>query len=151
MGQDILDSVHRSPQITFLQRVLQEKDVFERYLLPTQLRNLNLTEDTATKRPCRVYYTCMPRVYPHVTWRTLSLHTYYIIRNWRGLAELLILVRGNAKARSWDKQGSFSHVFFYVHTWTGSIAERVLTINAEAGRVVGEGFYYGLERGTTES
>ena len=77
-------------------------------------------------------------MYPHVTWRTLSLHTYYIIRNWRGLAELLILVRGNAKARSWDKQGSFSHVFFM------SITE-VLTINAEAGRVVGEGLWYGRE------
>ena len=37
---------------------------------------------------------------------------HYIIRDWRGLAELLILVKGNAKARSWDKQESFSHVFF---------------------------------------
>ena len=27
-----------------------------------------LTEDTATKRPCRVYYTRMPKVYPHAMW-----------------------------------------------------------------------------------
>ena len=41
-----------------------EKDVFGRYLRPTQLRNLILTEDTATRRPCRVYYTRMHILYP---------------------------------------------------------------------------------------
>ena len=65
---------------------------------------------------------------------------HYIIRDWRGLAELLILVKGNAKARSWDKQESFSHVFFI------SITE-VLTINVEAGRVVGECLYYAIRKG----
>lgn len=71
------------------------------------------SEDTATKRPCRVYYTCMPRVYPHVTWRTLSLHTYYIIRNWRGLAELLILTEGQCEGQmSGISKECFSHVFF---------------------------------------
>ena len=62
---------------------------------------------------------------------------HYIIRDWRGLAELLILVKGNAKARSWDKQGKFLPRLFYVPTWTESITV-VLTFNAEAGRVVGE-------------
>ena len=33
----------------------------------------------------------------------------------------------------WDKQGSFSHVFFYVHNHS-------INFNAEAGRVVGETF-----------
>mgnify|MGYP003537980488 CR=1 FL=1 len=65
-----------------------EKDVFGRYLRPTQLRNLNLTEDTATKRPCWVYYTRM-----HSLYLLSRVHpVVYIIYNtlWRGLAELLI-------------------------------------------------------------
>ena len=53
-----------------------------------------------------------------------------------GWLSCLSLYIGNAKARSWDKQGSFSHVFFM------SITE-VFTINAEAGGVVG-GLWYGI-------
>ena len=53
---------------------------------------------------------------------------HYIIRDWRGLAELLILVKGNAKARLWDKQGCFSHVFFYIHTQS-------INLNAKIGRI----------------
>ena len=56
---------------------------------------------------------------------------HYIIRDWRGLAELLILVKGNAKARLWDKQGCFSHVFFI------SIPQ-LSTSNAKTGRAVGK-------------
>ena len=69
-------------------------------------------------------------------WR-YTRHTSFIIRVWRGLAELFILVNRQCEGQDeWDKQGSFSHVFFMSIT-------RVLTSNAEAGRVVG-GLWYGI-------
>ncbi len=61
-------------------------------------------------------------------------HTNLLIRNWRGLAELLISMEGNAKARLWDRRGSLSHVFFI------SIRE-VIIFNAETGRAVGNSYW----------
>ena len=43
-----------------------------------KLRKLDLPEDTATKRPCWVYYTRMRRLYPSVMGIT-PVYTYYII------------------------------------------------------------------------
>ena len=46
------------------------------------------SEDIATKRSRRVYYTRMPLVFP--LRRAVVWYTLFIIRDWRGLAELLI-------------------------------------------------------------
>ena len=73
----------------------------------------------------------MPRLYPPPKEDNFRCILKHIIHDWRGLAELLILVKGNAKARLWDKQGCFSHVFFI------SIPQ-LSTSNAKTGRVVGK-------------
>ena len=73
---------HRSPQTSCLQRASprsRKRTFSERYLLLTQLRNLILPEDTATRRPCWVYYTRMPKVYPFV--KGLIWYTFIIIRD----------------------------------------------------------------------
>ena len=68
VGQDILDSVLctcRSPQTSCLQRApprSRKRTFSERYLLLTQLRNLILPEDTATKRPLRAFIS--PNLWP---------------------------------------------------------------------------------------
>ena len=77
----------------------QERTFSKRYLLLTQLRNLILPEDTATRRPCQVYYTRMPRVYP-IGWDAFGGIPIHIIRDWRGLAELLISVKGQCEGQS---------------------------------------------------
>ena len=60
-------------------------------------------------------------------WRTPLYNT-----QWRGLAELLILVNRQCEGQDeWDKQGCFSHVFFI------SISQ-VLTLMLKQGGVVGE-------------
>ena len=48
--------------VLFLQSVSlrsRKRTFSERYLRLVKLRNFDLPEDTATKRPCRVYYTYM--------------------------------------------------------------------------------------------
>ena len=70
----------------------------------------------------------MPQLYPPPKEDNFRCILKHIIHDWRGLAELLILVKGNAKARLWDKQGCFSHVFFM------SIPQ-VLTFNAKIRRI----------------
>lgn len=55
-----------------------------------------------------------------------------IIVSWRGLAELLILVGGNAKAWAWDKRKSTdSHVFFIVLPIWGAYRPNSLLIMKE--------------------
>ena len=55
-----------------------------------------------------------------------------IIVSWRGLAELLILVGGNAKAWAWDKRRSTdSHVFFIVLPIWGAYRPNSLLIMKE--------------------
>ena len=89
----------------------QEKDVFWTLSSTIELRNFDFTRRYRNE-------ASMPSVL-YLYAKNVSVRIqricHYIIRDWRGLAELLILVKGNAKARSWDKQESFSHVFFCIH------------------------------------
>ena len=115
--------------VLFLQSVSwrsRKRTFSERYLLRSNFATL-----VYQKIPQRsVHAECIIPICENVSVRILRI-CHYIIRDWRGLAELLILVKGNAKARSWDKQESFSHVFFCIHN-------RSINFNAKAGRVVGE-------------
>ena len=73
-----------------------------------KLRKLDQPEDIATKRLRWVYYIRMSSVVRlmHISYNT----------QWRGLAKLLISVGGQCEGLIlWDKQGSFSHVFFVPH------------------------------------
>ena len=76
-----------------------ERTFSERYLQIVKLRNFDYVhEDTATKRPCRVYYTRMRSFYPFSGVYSIV----YIIYNtlWRGLAELLILVHRQCEGQT---------------------------------------------------
>ena len=116
--------------VLFLQSVSlrsRKRTFSERYLRVIKLRNF---ESIRRSRNEASMPRCIIPICECVSVRILRI-CHYIIRDWRGLAELLILVKGNAKARSWDKQESFSHVFFCIHN-------RSINFNAEAGRVVGK-------------
>ena len=135
---DSLLCVCRKPMVSYQQKPhcrAMERTFSKRYLLQSNFATLIFTGRYRNEA------SMLGVLFPYATsvsllrGCTLSWHTKLYNTQWRGLAELLISVKGNAKARLWDKQGSFSHVFFI------SITE-VLTFNAEAGRVVGE-FCYG--------
>ena len=83
------------------------KDVFERYLRVIKLRKLDPSEDFATKRPRRVYYTRMLA--------SQQGPATYIIYNTqrRGLAELLISMERQCEGlMTGISCRCFSHVFF---------------------------------------
>ena len=78
----------------------QEKGRFLNVIfLSSDFATLILPEDIATKRPCWVYYTRMPRVYS-IDWGAFGGIPIIIIRDWRGLAELLILVKGQCEGQT---------------------------------------------------
>ena len=97
----------------FLQSVSlrsRKRTFSERYLRLVKLRNFDLPEDTATKRPCRVYYTYMRKMCPL---RMLRI-CHYIIRDWRGLAELLILVNRQCEGLTSGISKKVSPTSFFV-------------------------------------
>ena len=96
--------------VLFLQSVSlrsRKRTFSERYLLRSNFATLVYQKISQRS----VHAECIIPICECVSERIQRI-CHYIIRDWRGLAELLILVKGNAKARSWDKQESFSHVFF---------------------------------------
>ena len=112
VGQDIMDSVLYTCSFLrlFAARLhcrSRKRTFSERYLLRSNFATLVYQKISQRS----VHAECIIPICECVSERIQRI-CHYIIRDWRGLAELLILVKGNAKARSWDKQESFSHVFF---------------------------------------
>jgi hypothetical protein len=78
--------------------ILVEKDVYERYLLSSDLANLKYKKI----RNRNVHYGC---IVPYSFFEWYQYDSAWAI-------ELLILVQGNARARRWDKREvENSHVF----------------------------------------
>ena len=91
-----------------------ERTFSERYLRLVKLRNFDLPEDIATMRPCWVYYTCIWRVSLSNKEEDISLYADYMIRYWRGLAELLILVNRQCEGLTSGISKKVSPTSFFV-------------------------------------
>ena len=76
----------------------QERTFSDVIFLSSDFATLIPLEDTATRRPCWVYYPRMPRVYP-IVWVNTSAAYLLLIHVWRGLAELLILMEGQCEGQ----------------------------------------------------
>ena len=96
----------------FLQNVSlrsRKRTFSERYLRVIKLRNF---ESIRRSRNEASMPRCIIPICECVSVRVLRI-CHYIIRDWRGLAELLISMERQCEGLIWwDKQESFSHVFF---------------------------------------
>jgi hypothetical protein len=98
--------------VLFLQSVSlrsRKRTFSERYLRVIKLRNF---ESIRRSRNEASMPRCIIPICECVSVRILRI-CHYIIRDWRGLAELLISMERQCEGLIWwDKQESFSHVFF---------------------------------------